>query len=60
MFLIFTFSRMHKIPSPLPSIIKYWLITNYITMQCYIGNQRELLYNVPTMIATEHYIHVLI
>ena len=51
---------MHKIPSPLPSIIKYWLITNYITMQCYMGNQRELLYNVPTMIATEHYIHVLI
>ena len=25
-------------------------------MQCYMGNQRELLYNVPTMIATEHYI----
>ena len=46
---------MHKMPSPLPSIIKYWLFTNYITMQCYMGNQRELLYNVPTMIATEHY-----
>ena len=57
---MFTFSRMHKILSPLPTIIKYWLITHYITMQCYTGNQREPLYNVPTRIATEHYIHVLI
>ena len=24
----------------------------------YLGNQRERLYNVPTMMATEHYIHV--
>ena len=24
------------------------------------GNQRELLHNVPTMIAAKHYIHVLI
>ena len=59
---MFTFLRTHgtRVLSHLPTIIKYWVITHFNTIQCYPANQRELLYNIPTMIATENSIHVLI